>query len=186
MAENSGGAGEPGKAELQRQMEETRESISETVAEIREVVSSQYESAVDKIETVKETVTEVLDWRDKFKENPLVWGAGTLSVGILIGLGLARGHDGPRHTRRRGRAQSIYDDVAETFLTRLSGIGDAVLPVVSGQIKEMFGIDLSDYLRRDEPKQLPARKRAAKKTTRKKSAAKKSSARKTAAKSRAK
>lgn len=186
MAEQSDDRREPSKAELQRQMEETRESISETVAEIREVVSSQYESAVDKIETVKETVTEVLDWREKFKENPLVWGAGTLSVGILIGLGLARGREDSRG--RRTRAQSTFDEVADTLLTRLTGIGDAVLPVVSGQIKEMFGIDLSDYLRRDEPGRLPARRRAAKKAAGKKRPAKKSSAdrKRPAAKSRAK
>ncbi|HYO63450.1 MAG TPA: hypothetical protein VER08_07320 [Pyrinomonadaceae bacterium] len=181
MAENSSDGREPSKVELQRQMAETRESISETVAEIREVVSNQYETAVDKIETVKETVTEVLDWRDKFKENPLVWGAGTLSVGVLIGLGLARRLDDPGGRKRRGK--STLDEVAETFLSRLSGIGDAVLPLVSGQVKEMFGIDLSDYLNRDEPKRLPARKRAAKKSP----AARKSAAKKRpAAKSRAK
>ena len=167
-------AAEPSKAELQRQMEEARESISETVAEIREVVSNQYDTAVDKIETVKETVTEVLDWRDRFKENPLVWGAGTLSVGILIGLGLARGLDDSRGGRRRSK--STFDEVAETLLSRLTGIGDAVLPVVSGQVKEMFGIDLADYLHRDEPKRLPARRRAAKKTTKKSPAKKRAAA----------
>ncbi|HYP53541.1 MAG TPA: hypothetical protein VEQ42_08370 [Pyrinomonadaceae bacterium] len=183
MAENNDDGREPSKADLQRQMAETRESISETVAEIREVVSNQYDTAVDKIETVKETVTEVLDWREKFKENPLVWGAGTLSVGVLIGLGLARGLDDSRGGKRRGRAQSTFDEVAETLISRLSGIGDAVLPFVSGQVKEMFGIDLADYLKRDEPKRLAARKRPAKKAA----AAKKRPAKKRpAAKSRAK
>ena len=169
---------EPSKAELQRQMEEARESISETVAEIREVVSNQYETAVDKIETVKETVTEVLDWRERFKENPLVWGAGTLSVGILIGLGLARGLEDSGGSRGRRRGKSAFDEVAGTLLTRLTGIGDAVLPVVSGQVKEMFGIDLADYLRRDEPKRLPTRRGPAKKSAAGRKAAKKRPARK--------
>ncbi len=40
------------KAELQRRMEDTRESISETVAEIKSVVAHQYEEVRGRVETV--------------------------------------------------------------------------------------------------------------------------------------
>lgn len=145
MAEETRDAGEPSKQELQRQMEETRESISATVSEIREVVSGQYEAAVDKIETVRESVTDVLDWREKFKEDPMVWGAGALSVGILIGLGLARVFDDEGGSARGRRRKSEAAELAATLVRRLSHVGDAVLPAVSRQVKEMFGIDLNEY-----------------------------------------
>ncbi len=88
--ESRAAEGEPSKQELQQQMEATRESISETVAEIRDVVSQQYEEVKETYESVKEGVDEALDWREKFSENPVVWGAGAVSVGILIGIGLAQ------------------------------------------------------------------------------------------------
>ena len=93
--------GEPSKAELQRQMEEARASISETVAEIKDVVTHQYEEVKDTYESVKDGVEEALDWREKFSENPIVWGAGAVSVGILIGLGLAQAFDDEGGSRRR-------------------------------------------------------------------------------------
>lgn len=152
----------PTKAELQRQMEEARESISETVAEIRETVSNQYEEVREKIETAKETFAEVLDWREQFSQNPVAWGAGAVSVGILIGLGLARTFDDTSRGRRRRNSEAA--DLAATLLERLSHIGDAVLPTISGSLKEMFGIDLADYLKpQAEERKLPARKRASKK-----------------------
>ncbi|MGH9875863.1 MAG: hypothetical protein ACRD9S_25710, partial [Pyrinomonadaceae bacterium] len=56
----------PGKAQLQRQMQETRESIAQTVEEIKDTVENQYES-------VKETVSGVLDYREQFQKDPIVW-----------------------------------------------------------------------------------------------------------------
>jgi hypothetical protein len=168
----------PSKAELQRQMEEARESITETVAQIRETVTNQYEAAMETVETVKDTVTEVLDWREKFKENPVVWGAGAVSVGILIGLGIANSFDGQRPNSRRKRSEVAA--IAETLLARVAHLGDAVLPVISGQLKEMFGIDIADYLHRSpEPPKRIARKTSTKRrATAAKSSAKKRAARK--------
>ena len=77
MSRKSGDAVESeSKAALRRQLEETRESISETVAEIKSVVTHQYEEVRETVESVKEGVGEVLDWRTEFERNPLVWGAG--------------------------------------------------------------------------------------------------------------
>lgn len=169
----------PSKAELQRQMEEARESITETVAQIRETVTNQYEAAMETVETVKDTVTEVLDWREKFKENPVVWGAGAVSVGILIGLGIANSYDGRQSNSRRKRSEVAA--IAETLLARVAHLGDSVLPVISGQLKEMFGIDIADYLHRSpEPPKRIARKSTKRRATAAKSSTKKRAARKSA------
>ncbi|HYE14014.1 MAG TPA: hypothetical protein VD968_06195 [Pyrinomonadaceae bacterium] len=147
MGEKKGaGGGGDDKAELRRQMEEARESISETVAEIKAVVSHEYEEVREKVETVKEGVSEVLDWREQFERNPVVWGAGAVSVGILIGIGLANVFDeddpaggGRRKSKQRGPGSHI--------LSELTGLADAVMPTISGKIKELFGLDLGEYLR---------------------------------------
>src|ERR671939_742425 len=73
---------DPSKAVLQRRMEEAREDISETVAEIKDTVTEQYES-------VKETVSETLDWREQFRKHSVAWSLGALAVGYVVGNGLA-------------------------------------------------------------------------------------------------
>jgi hypothetical protein len=73
---------EPSKEELQRRMEEARESITQTVTEIKETVTNQYYS-------VKETVSDALDWRHHFRKNPIAFSVGALSVGFLVGYGVA-------------------------------------------------------------------------------------------------
>ncbi|MCA1632703.1 MAG: hypothetical protein LC802_03040 [Acidobacteria bacterium] len=189
-------AGEsPTRAELQRQMEEARDSISETVSEIKTVVSHQYEEVKDTYETVKEGVVEVLDWREQFERNPVVWGAGAVSVGILIGVGLAHVFDdeeggGGGHGRRKSKEPGT----GERLIGELTGLADAVMPTISGKIKEMFGLDLSEYLsatsarraasaKKSVPRKLAAKKRAAVSARgAKKSGAKKVSAKKPAAK----
>ncbi|HEY0729710.1 MAG TPA: hypothetical protein VGD38_16630 [Pyrinomonadaceae bacterium] len=69
---------EPSKEELQRRLDEARDSISHTVGEIRESVANQ-------VQAVKET----LDWREQFKKRPVAWSAGAVGVGFLVGYGLA-------------------------------------------------------------------------------------------------
>ena len=69
---------EPSKQELQRRLDEARDSISHTVTEIKESVANQ-------VQAVKET----LDWREQFKKRPVVWSAGAAGVGFLVGYGLA-------------------------------------------------------------------------------------------------
>ncbi|MBV9958651.1 MAG: hypothetical protein JO360_09525 [Acidobacteria bacterium] len=76
------------KAELQRRMEEARESITQTVTEIKDTVAQQYNS-------VKESVTDALDWREQFRRRPVAWTVGALGVGLVVGysLGGALGGD---------------------------------------------------------------------------------------------
>ncbi len=69
---------DPSKEALQRRMEEARDSITNTVTEIKENVAQQYE-----------TVKDALDWREHFKKQPLAWSLGAAGVGIFVGYGIA-------------------------------------------------------------------------------------------------
>ncbi|HYH83957.1 MAG TPA: hypothetical protein VEX60_00655 [Pyrinomonadaceae bacterium] len=152
------GAGETeSKAALKRQMEEARESISDTVAEIKSVVTHQYEEVKETVETVKEGVGEALNWRDEFENNPLVWGAGAVSVGILIGFGIAHAFDEDEPRGRRKQAAGR----GERLVGELGGLADVVLPTISGKVKELFGLDLDAYLRAERERKRPALKTAA-------------------------
>src|ERR671914_1426146 len=158
-------AGPESKAALRRQMEEARESISETVAEIKSVVSHQYEEVRETVESVREGVSEVLDWRTEFERNPLVWGAGAVSVGILVGFGIARAFDEREEPRPRGRRKTVT--TGEHVVAELSGFAEVVLPTISAKVKELFGLDLDAYLRAAHASR-PARKQLADKRTSKK------------------
>jgi hypothetical protein len=69
---------EPSKEELQRRLGVARDSISQTVTEIKETVSNQ-------VQAVKDT----LDWREQFRRRPVAFSAGALGVGFLTGYCLA-------------------------------------------------------------------------------------------------
>lgn len=75
-------AQEPGdelsKEELQRRLENTRDSISHTVSEIKETVQHQ-------VQAVKDS----LDWKEQFKKRPVAWSAGAAGVGFLVGYCIA-------------------------------------------------------------------------------------------------
>jgi hypothetical protein len=78
-------AEEPSKEALQRRMDEARDSITNTVTEIKENVTQQYEN-----------VKDALDWREHFKKQPLAWSLGAAGVGFFVGYGVAaaiRGDD---------------------------------------------------------------------------------------------
>ncbi|MBA3713542.1 MAG: hypothetical protein H0W76_14000 [Pyrinomonadaceae bacterium] len=77
------------KAELQRRMEEARESITQTVSEIKDTVTTQYEH-------VRETISESLDWREQFRRRPVEFSAGALGLGLLLGYGLGGAFVGRR------------------------------------------------------------------------------------------
>jgi len=69
---------QPSKEELQRRMEEARDSITNTVTEIKDNVAQQYEN-----------VKEALDWREHFKRQPVAWSLGAAGVGFFVGYGIA-------------------------------------------------------------------------------------------------
>src|ERR1044072_5547214 len=71
-------AEEPSKEELQRRLGEARDSITNTVTEIKETVAKQ-------VQAVKDT----LDWREQFKKRPVVWSAAALGAGFCTGYCIA-------------------------------------------------------------------------------------------------
>ena len=72
---------DPTKAELQRRMEEARESISQTVTEIKDTVVTQYQQ-------VRETISDTLDWREQYKRHTLPFTVGAFAAGALLGYGV--------------------------------------------------------------------------------------------------
>jgi hypothetical protein len=71
-------------------MEEARESISQTVSEIKDTVVTQYQQ-------VKETINDTLDWREQYKRHTLPFTVGAFAAGALVGytvMGAFGGGDG--------------------------------------------------------------------------------------------
>lgn len=165
------------KAQLQRRIEETRESISQTVEEIKETVSDQYEA-------VKETVADVIGWNEEFSKNPVVWGLGAMSVGLIIGYSIAVVRQDEGRPSSRGRRRS--DSSADNFFDGISRVGMTfVLPAITSKIRDVFGVDLSQQLlgltsgepeRPEKPARKRSTKRASKKRTSKRRTTKKSGA----------
>src|SRR5213593_2551683 len=79
---------EASKKELQRRMEEARDSITNTVTEIKENVAQQVEN-----------VKDALDWREHFKKQPLAWSLGAAGVGFFVGYGVAAAIKGDDDSR---------------------------------------------------------------------------------------
>lgn len=90
------------KEELQRRMEQARETITQTVTEIKDTVTNQYQS-------VKEQISETLDWREQYRKRPVAWSVGALSVGFLTGYCVAGAIKG--ESRRAGYPGSEESDV---------------------------------------------------------------------------
>jgi len=161
---------EPTKRELERQMQQTRESLAETVGEIKETVEQEYKS-------VRQTVSGVLDYREQFQKEPLVWSLGALSAGFALGYTV-----GYAHKNTKGGKQSQLVAFADGMVDELSSMGQGlVLPVLSGKIKELFGFDFSELLkdlgaekrgRKKKPSKAGAPKKGAKKRGQKKGARK--------------
>ena len=155
--------GDAGRAELQERLEETRESISQTVTEIKDAVTNQYES-------VKDTISDAVDWREHYRERPIAWSVGALSLGALAGYYLAGNY---KRIEALNHLQSEASRLGDRFIKELSDIGDdmvkglskagdrvldempnaaryvaptlaaAALPLVADKIKDKIGVDVS-------------------------------------------
>jgi len=95
---------EPSKEELQRRLDVTRDSISQTVTEIKETVANQ-------VQAVKDT----LDWREQFKRRPVAWSAGALGVGFLTGYCIANTFKGDDEYRQYSSAIDRYAEESKTY-----------------------------------------------------------------------
>jgi hypothetical protein len=156
-ATTSHNGSDPEKRELERQMQRTRESLAETIGEIKETVEHE-------ISVAKQTVTGVLDYREQFKEEPLVWSLGALSAGFALGYTLGYAHK----NNKRGK-QSAVTAFAESMVDELSSVGQGiVMPALNVKIKELFGFDFSEMLNelggpRKASRKLPAKRKGVKK-----------------------
>ncbi len=151
---------EPDKAQLQRQMEEARKSISQTVEEIKDTVEDQYES-------VKKAVSGVLDMREQFQNDPIVWSVGALSAGFALGYTLGYAH---KNLESSGRKRSEVAAFADSLVDELSKVGNSlVMPTLNANIKQLFGFDFSDMLEKiSNEKKTASRKRSPRKSSAKK------------------
>lgn len=126
----------PTKAALQREMEKTRESMAETVDDIRETVTEHYEA-------VKETVGGVMNFREQFQNEPLVWSLGALSAGFALGYTTGYAHKEMKGKGKHSEISAFTNNLVED----LSTVGKTmVMPTLNLRIKELFGFDFSDLL----------------------------------------
>lgn len=150
MAES---ASQPSKQQLQRQMEKTRQSVSETVGEIKETVNEQ-------IAVAKQTVTGVLNYREEFQKEPLVWSLGALSAGFALGYTMGYAHRETKGARKKSEVAAFANSMVE----ELSAVGNSlVMPALNARIKELFGFDFGDALKSIGKANKPKRSRARKK-----------------------
>ena len=149
---------EPTKRELQDQMDRTRESLAETVAEIKDTVEHE-------VRAVRKSVSGVLDYREAFQKEPLVWSLGALSAGFALGYTV-----GYAHKNSKGSKQTPIVAFADSMVDELSTMGQGlVLPALDAKIKELFGFEFSELLGQMKgPKRATKRKTDKKKTTKKK------------------
>ncbi|HEV7799025.1 MAG TPA: hypothetical protein VGO73_12745 [Pyrinomonadaceae bacterium] len=126
---------EPSKEELQRRMEEARDSITNTVTEIKETVSQQYEN-----------VKDALDWREHFKKQPLAWTLGAAGVGFFVGYGIAAaftGNEGDDRDNHYDRDEPHYASSPARSLTgqpitreTISAASPVASPATSPKVSE--------------------------------------------------
>lgn len=96
------------KAALQRRMEEARESISQTVTEIKDTVVTQYQQ-------VKENISDTLDWREQYRRHTLPFTLTAFAVGTFVGytvMGAFKGGGGDEDYEEDGafdRIESGFD-----------------------------------------------------------------------------
>lgn len=133
----------PSKEALQERMEEARDSIAQTVTDIRDKVVEQYES-------VKETVADTLDWREQFRAHPVAWCVGSLAVGYVIGNSVATALRGAEdRDALLAQLSAIGDRFSEELTRRGMSIlapaltGTVLVPILASKVNDLFGIDLS-------------------------------------------
>ena len=110
-APEASGDSDATKAELQRRMEEARESISQTVTEIKDTVVNQYQQ-------VRETISDTLDWREQYRRRPLPFTIGAAGIGFLLGYSImgALKSDGDDYEEEYDeQAKHDYDERSRSY-----------------------------------------------------------------------
>jgi hypothetical protein len=124
------------KKGLQRQIKRTRDSLRDTVEQIQDTAEQKYEA-------VKKTVSDVLDYREEFHKEPVVWTVGALSAGFAAGYAV-----GYSHKLAKNKKGSQFANFADTVVNDLSQLGQRlVLPDLNAKITELFGFNFGGFLR---------------------------------------
>jgi ElaB/YqjD/DUF883 family membrane-anchored ribosome-binding protein len=106
---------DPSKEALQRRMEEARDSITNTVTEIKDNVAQQYEN-----------VKDALDWREHFKRQPVAWTIGAAGVGFFVGYGIAAALSGDDYDEIPYASRTM-----RTYESSQRGIGEPLASAIS-------------------------------------------------------
>ena len=132
------------KQELEQQMGESRESIANTVADLKDAVVDEYQS-------IKQGISDTLDWREQFRKHPVAWMVGALSVGYVLGNSLGTAYKG---TKGEGQLLAYLGALGDKFTDELSRRGMNILtpaltgtilvPILNSQLQKAFGVDLTD------------------------------------------
>ena len=126
---------EPSQRELQRKIGDTRDSLRSTVEAIQDKAEQQYQ-------TVKQTVSDVLDYRDEFQKEPVVWSLGALSAGFALGYTVGYSHKVAKNSKH-----SQFAKFTDSVVDELSHVGQRlILPELNTKITELFGFDFSGLL----------------------------------------
>ena len=115
------------KAELQRRMEEARESITQTVSEIKDTVTTQYQN-------VRESISQSLDWREQYRRRPVEFSVAALGVGLIVGysVGGAVFGDGSELNERYYDAEGDDYDTDESVVRTPSERAFAPQAIIGG------------------------------------------------------
>src|SRR6202007_2108851 len=73
------------KKGLQRQIKQTRDSLRDTVEGIQDAAEQKYQIA-------KKAFSDVLDYREEFQKEPVVWTLGALCAGFAAGYSVGYAH----------------------------------------------------------------------------------------------
>lgn len=134
---------EAAKETLQRQMDEARQSISQTVTDIKGTV-------VDQAQSVKDTVAETLDWREQFRSHPLAWCIGALSVGYVVGKSATAAFKGTKDdallSHLAALGEHFTDELSKQGMSLLvpALTGTVLVPVIASKLSELTGLDMTD------------------------------------------
>ena len=123
------------KKGLQRQIRQTRDSLRDTVEQIQDTAEEKYQA-------VKKTVSNVLDYREEFQKEPVVWTLGALCAGLAAGYTV-----GYSHKLAKNKKGSPFASFADTVVNDLSQLGQRlVLPELNSKITELFGFNFGGFL----------------------------------------
>src|SRR5919205_2487495 len=102
------------KAALQRRMEEARESISQTVTEIKDTVVNQYQQ-------VKEDISDTLDWREQYRRHTLPFTLTAFAVGVATGYAVMGAFKGGGDDEEEYEEGGAFDRIEQGFDRGLKG-----------------------------------------------------------------